>query len=462
MTATCATDFPDLSPTRPLPDRRLLESLRRWRAVYASFLVFATIVGAYYVGVKGESRSAINRWRPIVRELWTGVDVYAVRGFPTPPVMPILLSPFAALDGKWAMASWFVFKAVATALVLAWMLRVGDELAGGLPTWAAAAGLALAARPVMGDLLHGNVNLWILFLAVAAVVCYRAQRDVAAGLLLSLAIACKLTPALLAAYFAWKREWRLTAATAVGLALWLLVVPAAFLGWDRNLSLLEHWADVMVWPYAAEGKVETLQTNQSAAGLLYRLFTHTDVSQTPWRASFVSISVADVDPDALGWIWMGLVAIAMLALGWVCRGRVDDRRGWRLWHELGLVMLAMLLVSERSWKHHFVWLLPIGLVLAASAARLGRSPADRFRAWWIWGATAAAFLLMLATSPDAASTLLSESHARTAQAWGAYVWAALALASAHLVALRPPAETTRTAASARRIEGDLYGNGVYP
>jgi hypothetical protein len=447
MPASCATDFSELSVPQALSDRRARRSLRRWRSIHVAFLLFAAVVGAYYVGVKGESRSAINRWRPTVRELWTGVDVYAVRGFPTPPVMPILLTPFAALDGKGAMAAWFLFKAAATALVLAWMLRVADQLAGGLPTWAAAAGLALAARPVMGDLLHGNVNLWILFLVVAAVICYRSGRDVAAGLLLALAIACKLTPALLAAYFAWKREWRLTAATAVGLALWLFFVPAAFLGWDRNLSLLEHWADYMVWPYAAEGKVETLQTNQSAAALLYRLFTHTDVSQTPWRSSFVAISVADVDPDKLGWIWLGLVGILMLGLGWICRGRVADRRGWRLWHELGLVMLAMLLVSERSWKHHFVWLLPIGLVLAASAVRLGRSLADRRRAWWIWGATAAAFLLMLATSPDAAKAFFGDSSARTAQAWGAYVWAALVLGFAHLVALDPPAESTRTASA---------------
>ena len=50
--------------------------------------------------------------------------------------------------------------------------------------------------------------------------------------------------------------------------------------------------------------------------------------------------------------------VALLAL--LCRTRTTDRRDPRLLGEFALVVLTMLFVSERSWKHHYVTvLLPI-------------------------------------------------------------------------------------------------------
>jgi hypothetical protein len=378
-------------------------------------LMFLLVVGIYYVGIKGSSRSAFNRWKPQVVEFWKGEDIYLRYGFPTPPVMVMILTPFSLLPGSLGMAAWFAFKSLIVVLVVASILQQVDRWNHPLPDWVVGLALLLAARPVMGDLLHGNVNLWIMGVVVGGIVLFQRGHDASAGLLLSLGVACKLTPALVVVYFLWKREWLVVLWSLVGLLFWWLLLPASVLGWERNGLLWDHWADYMVRPYVEEGAVTTVQTNQSAVALLHRWST---------GRSGESIQISA----------KVLVACLLAFLAWISRTSWPSRQSPGWWHELGIVFLVMLMISERSWKHHFVWLLPMSLVLAASAYgwyRQGR--------WgWSMGLIAlmvGAFFSMLLTSQDFVRPWGGEGWAKMMQAWGAYVWASAFLIAAHGVAL---------------------------
>jgi hypothetical protein len=90
----------------------------------------------------------------------------------------------------------------------------------------------------------------------------------------------------------------------------------------------------------------------------------------------------------------------------------------------------MLLISERSWKHHFVLLIPSYVALASAAFSLPRS-----KGLWIGSLLGASALLMSLTSGDLVGLLAGPDGAKLAQAYGAYLWAALCVAAAHLVAL---------------------------
>src|SRR5262249_11442452 len=152
---------------------------------------------------------------------------------------------------------WFALKVGMAAACLLWAFR----LCGPLPDWAKALTVLLALHPILGDLSHGNVNLFIAFLVFGGLELYRRGWDVSAGLVLALAVACKVTPALLIPSFGWKcvaeavrrrsvwaglRQSKVLAGYAVGLGLWWLVVPGAVLGWSHNLTLLGSWYDGMV------------------------------------------------------------------------------------------------------------------------------------------------------------------------------------------------------------------------
>jgi hypothetical protein len=117
--------------------------------------------------------------------------------------------------------------------------------------------------------------------------------------------------------------------------------------------------------------------------------------------------------------------VGLLAL--LCRTRTSDRRDPRLLGEFALVVLTMLFVSERSWKHHYVTvLLPITyLVYEAFSPRLG--PLGRRT---ILLALALGFGLMAATSPEIGGLFLEGQGHQVAQEYGMFMWAGVVLYAA--------------------------------
>ena len=106
------------------------------------------------------------------------------------------------------------------------------------------------------------------------------------------------------------------------------------------------------------------------------------------------------------------------------------RGGWRLAAEFSVIVLGMLLFSERTWKHHCVtFVLPFA-VLAYCLATLEMTWKLR---GYLAGTLLAVALLMAATS-----TALPGWHdsAKIAQVYGAYVWCYLLLLAALVVLLR--------------------------
>ena len=91
-----------------------------------------------------------------------------------------------------------------------------------------------------------------------------------------------------------------------------------------------------------------------------------------------------------------LTAAFAFAVVLLCRWPVhrvsDSRQGWRLAAECGLICLGMLLLSERTWKHHAVVLLvPLaGLTFAVATGGLPRRVRN-----FVIVSLAASFVLMV-------------------------------------------------------------------
>src|SRR5207302_1513294 len=100
-----------------------------------------------------------------------------------------------------------------------------------------------------------------------------------------------------------------------------------------------------------------------------------------------------------------------------------------------LVVLGMLLFSERTWKHHCVTLV---LPFSVFAYYLGACrPGPWLRAYLVGSLV----LVMLLISSTSTSLLDGLDHAaKMAQVYGAYVWAYLVLVAALVVLLRRPDE----------------------
>jgi len=352
------------------------------------------------------SRSAFLRWRAMIRDVFTGANVYIGKNeYPNPPIMAIVLRPFAELPPVVGAMTWFYAKVLMAVVAAVWTFRlVSSPLAPALreegedvPDGVKAAAILLALPAITGDLSHNNVNIFILFLIAACLELYRRGRDSATGLVLGFAIACKVTPLLFLAYFAWKRAWRVVAACLVGLVLWLVVVPGAVFGWERNAVLFTDWYKLMIERPVLKGEITTEHPNQALPGFVYRLFTHSpsfidyeksSEGDIPVPAEFHNLM--DIGRPAAWVVVKGLMAAFALAVIWLCRAPRSERQGWRFAAECGLIVLGMLLFSERTWKHHAVTLVLPAAVLAYSVTL---DLPNRMR-WFVVGALIVASLLM--------------------------------------------------------------------
>jgi alpha-1,2-mannosyltransferase len=240
----------------------------------------------------------------------------------------------------------------ALAAVVALVLRASDRPAPGWLVAVLAAG-AIALEPVWQNLAFGQVNLLIMVAVLADVV--RPERRWS-GVLVGIAAGVKLTPLAFVVLLLLVRRpaaaGRAVAAFAVTVGLGLVAVPDATAYWGSRL-LDPH----RVGPPQFAG-------NQSLLGVQARLL--------------------DGVPTTIEWLALAApVGAAVLLLAAVVWQRGDRVLG------TCLAGLAMLLVSPMSWSHHWVWAVPLTLVVWERSRVVAVAWAAVFVArpiWWPPGA----------------------------------------------------------------------------
>jgi hypothetical protein len=425
---------------------------QRWLlGALAGLFLLLSIPYAVKVAANPDSPpSAVMRWRDQILALSADVDIWEKCIYPNPPIMALLLMPLVQLPPVAASLAWFFLKSAMAILAIHWVFRMAESGGRPFPTSAKVVAILLALRPLAGDLTHGNVNLLILFLVVAGLYAYYRQRDLTAGVLLALAIACKVTPALFVPYFVWKRAWWTLAGCFFGLILFFWIIPGLFLGQSNNARYLNSWVNKMIVPYVLEGHVTPEHNNQSLPGLVYRLGSHAP-SFSDDRVGYVPReyhNILDVDTRILSWSIKGCMVLFVLMVAWSCRTPTQPRAGWELLAEFSIVVLGMLLFSERTWKHHCVTLL---LPFTALIYYLLTCRVERRQRIFLVGSLLGAVLLMALTGTG----IGLDRFGKLAQVYGAYVWAYLLLMAAMVVMLRQQPRASHYAVEQYRVTMDV-------
>ncbi len=347
-------------------------------------------------------RTALGRWLPTAALVFEGSKADSPYGyghwFPTPPFVLICLAPLSKLGVVGAGVVWSILKlgglSLATWLLLREMRRQGTAVPVGVLLMT----IAFSIRPIVSDIQHGNLNIFMMIWLALAWTCYLRGNDAWAGLLLALAIVTKITPALVLVYCLYKRNWRLCAGAAVGLVLVFILIPGLVLGFDYNFELLQSWFDMLVRPFAIEGYAATEIANQSLYGVLLRLLSNMgilSIESMPAEEMFkAGMEHMDRPATTLGRMLRPAISLGMLAvLAWACRRRGTPRSDPVRLLEFGLILVAMLLLSERTWKHHATTLPLIYLGIWYVLTCLPTT--DRFRAMCVVGLVAQLILLVI-------------------------------------------------------------------
>lgn len=396
------------------------------------------------------NRTALGRWLPTAGELTEGEGGDNPYGyghwFPTPPLVLISLVPLYKLGFVGAGVIWAGLKVAGLALAAALLLREMRRKGMAVPLGVLLMTVAFSIRPIISDIQHGNLNIFMMVWIALAWVAYLRGRDAACGLLLALAVVTKITPALLLVYFLYKREWRVCGWALIGLLLAFIIIPGAILGFETNALYLRTWFDMLVRPFALQGYASLEIANQSLFGVLQRLLSNAgilNIVHMPTEEAMLAGMEEMARPASpIGRMlrpMLSLIVVGLLA--WACRPRRLARGDAARMLELGLVLIAMLLLSERTWKHHATTLPLVYLGIWYVLTCLSWS--DRARGWLVAGLAVQFALLVLGEG------ILGKKLGDRALDGGIFCWGLLVCFAQLLIMLRcMPDRSKATPASA--------------
>ena len=276
--------------------------------------------------------------------------------FTYPPLGALLFVPIALLPSwagyiPFAIASALMLVLV-TGIVLKALAREYGRTLEPRKIWMVsfvALPVVIWLWPVTHTLLYGQINILLMLLVVADLLLPRTPWP--RGMLIGLAAAIKLTPAVFGLIFLVRRQWREAAVSVVSgvvfsAAAWL-ILPA-----DSR----QYWTETLSDP----GRIGGLSyaANQSLRGTIAR-FTGDPEQTVIWYVAAAIVVVAII-----------LVMVRQVAAGAITAAVCTNA-------------LLALLVSPVSWAHHWVWVLPMVLV-----------------AWsgWAWSRHRGALVLAAATA----------------------------------------------------------------
>ena len=353
------------------------------------------------------------------RPLYADGVMFHTRGgldlpFTYPPLAAVAFAPFALLSLDVASIAitltTLVLLIVATTILLTRLDVWPDPSDGAAITaepawlrrvWLAAAIVAPAViffEPVRSNFDFGQINVVLMTLVIAD--CVPRKTPWPRGMLLGLAIALKLTPAVFLLYFVLRRDTRALIVAAASTAIATLAGFA--FAWRDSL---EYWTETV--RNTDRIGTATLNTNQNIAGALARLGLGEEVRFVLWTVACFAV--------------LGLTV-------WAARRVLKAQQP-----VLALICVAMfgLVVSPVSWSHHWVWVVPAVVVTGIVAYR------QRHAALAV--VSAAGIALMIWTPIP----LMPEHQETSASLWrqlvgGSYVWWAIAvIIVAGTVSLRP-------------------------
>lgn len=269
--------------------------------------------------------------------------------FTYPPLAAIAFSPFAWLQMPAASvaitALTLVLLIVATTIVLAslevWTTSTLLPGPAWLRRWWLAMVLVVAPatvwlEPITSNFAFGQINVVLMTLVIAD--CFPRRTPWPRGLLLGVAIALKLTPAVFLLYFLLRRDNR---ATWTALASFAAATLAGFaLAWRDSW---EYWRHTV--HHTGRIGEAALNTDQNIAGALARLGLAEHERFVLWGVTCVLVL------GATRWAIRRVLGAGEPTLAVIC------------------VALFGLVVSPVSWSHHWVWMLPAVLVIGILAGR---------------------------------------------------------------------------------------------
>lgn len=380
--------------TAPEPDalQKLDGHIRAfaWRARWLLWMVIAVttaVMSMRYVDDLAETThefggTALSDYLEAGRRAFAG-ELYEIN-YSYPPVFAIAMHPFTWLPQGAAAVTWMIlqFAALVACGVCAWKLLNSTKT----PLLAAACVAALAAgfRFHNNNLVHGNINSFVLLSLLLATSDLARGRESRAGFWAAVAATAKVLPLFYLFIFAARRSWRACMAMMASLFLLNVAVPALVTGPERAAATARAFYHKMIEPFYSSSSLGVDPRNLALSAAIKEHFeAELPAESLPARKYNYDFQIAALSSPAVNTISkLVLAAIAALSIVSIARRarNRDDQPAESALYAAAVGLLCLLLISPKTWTAHYVWLFPAQLFLFLSVFQNWNERSVRARA----------------------------------------------------------------------------------
>jgi hypothetical protein len=368
-------------------------------------------------------------WWEVGHRVLTGGALYGKNAqggfaFLYPPFAAVLLAPFAVFGRA------FTIACICAVNAASWWaaVKLSDRLTaipGDKPWWVVALP-SVICLPFIWDMYDlGQPNLMLLAMVLAGLWLMRDRREWAAGGMFAAAAALKAFPVAILPYLIWRRRWRAAVSMAVGVVVFLLIVPAPLRGFERNLAEVKTWASGMVLSANEKGFGQRPEQNwgwknNSLIAVIHRYVRPINAEAEHPEYKPVYVNFLDLSYDQAN-IVLAVVA-GLIGLGFVAALPPERRRTPASdAAEYALLIALMTIASPLARAYYFVWLL-FPFTLMVYRAALDPDPAVRRWMARLLIASLALFTVGVTIGPPHILQALGNMFWATAVVIGALAW----------------------------------------
>ncbi len=266
------------------------------------------------------------------------------------PFFYVVMAPLTLLP-NWAASLVWSLISLGALWGMLWFL---ERMKGPRETLASPLVPFLCAAPLVSDNLNlGQSNLFALFFVAAALHALSHGKQLRAGGFLSVAIAWKLTPALLVVMLVGQRKWRALLGVALGLIVCFGAVPALAFGPERAEGMTSRWSARVVAPFISGEKGQTTNidwyhTNQSMEAALQRSLTPYGIEHYGGLHRLTDLAwLTEAQAHRLATALRLLLLVALALAAARATPRTAPMVG-------ALFVMGALFISPASWFSHYV------------------------------------------------------------------------------------------------------------
>lgn len=294
---------------------------------------------------------------------WNGDYIYSAHRNTWPPFMSIASIPlywlnsisFIGLRIVWLVGilvtNWYIFKwtiSYFTQHKLVFRLTPKNTNEVALTSSIFLIPFLLTLRIFIEEVSNLQVNVTILAICILSLLFTLKNKHIVSGLLLALVISTKVYPLILVPFLLYKKEFRTTFWTLVGLAITHLSVLFYF--GSGSVTLYAQWYTKQV----AEG-LQCIHFNQSLWSLVCGLFSNTA------RFADFQFNIASLSQSETKLISLGIIAVIGI---WVAFQFYKSKNTHKRLATQWLIVLSFIPVfSPLSWKCYVVFLAPVVILL---------------------------------------------------------------------------------------------------